>query len=124
MRFGTHPINLTLRFLLELAALGGLGYWGWTQHAGLPRWMLGIGLPIAAAVLWGTFAVPDDPSRSGNAPIPTPGWLRLVLELLLLGGGAWALAAAGQNTAAWIMAVITLLHYAASLDRITWLLKQ
>ena len=124
MNFGTHPINLTLRFLLELAALGGLGYWGWTQHTGLPRWILGIGLPIAAAILWGTFAVPDDPSRSGNAPIPTPGWLRLVLELLMLGAGAWALAAAGQNTAAWFMAVITLLHYAASLDRITWLLKQ
>jgi hypothetical protein len=78
---GSNPINLALRFILEIAALFALGYWGWTQHDGVWRFVWGIGLVILAAVIWGTFAVPDDPSRSGNAPVPVPGALRLVIEL-------------------------------------------
>ena len=35
-----HPINLALRFILELAALYALGYWGWTQHDGLVDWRM------------------------------------------------------------------------------------
>jgi hypothetical protein len=27
-----NPANLALRFVLELAALAALGYWGWTTH--------------------------------------------------------------------------------------------
>ncbi len=58
---GSHPLNLALRFLLELVALGAMGYWGWTQHEGTARWLWAIGLPLVAAVLWGTFAVPTTP---------------------------------------------------------------
>jgi hypothetical protein len=32
-----HPINLALRFLLELAAWGSMGYWGWQTHEGVMR---------------------------------------------------------------------------------------
>ncbi len=77
LTMGSHSLNLALRFLLELAALGAMGYWGWTQHEGPVRWRWAIGLPLVAAVLWGTFAVPNDPSRSGQAPVPIPGILRL-----------------------------------------------
>ena len=28
---GSHPINLTIRFLLELSALAAIGIWGWNQ---------------------------------------------------------------------------------------------
>ena len=55
---GSQPINLALRFLLELAALGAVAYWGWAQHDGLESWLWASGLPLIAAVLWGTFAVP------------------------------------------------------------------
>ena len=68
---GSHPLNLTLRFLLELAALIGFGYWGWGAAAGPLRWLLALGLPLLAAVLWGTFAVPDDPSDTHKQLTPS-----------------------------------------------------
>jgi len=120
---GTHPLNLTLRFLLELCAMFAMGYWGWTQHEGLARWLWTIGAPLVAAILWGTFAVPNDPSRSGNAPVPIPGVLRLLLELLIFAVGAIAFIASQQNSAAIVLAVTILFHYAISYDRILWLFK-
>lgn len=119
-----HPINHTLRFLLELSALFSMGYWGWTQHGRTMRFVWMIALPVIAAILWGTFAVPNDPSRSGKAPIPTPGILRLILELAIFGLGVWCLFSAGQPTWGWILGILVVLHYATSYDRIIWLLKQ
>jgi hypothetical protein len=120
---GSHPLNLAVRFLLELAALGALSYWGWTQHDGPARWLWAIGLPVVAAVLWGTFAVPNDPSRSGQAPVPTPGALRLLLELSLFAIGTIALIVSQRIYAGAALAIITIIHYIASYDRILWLLK-
>lgn len=121
---GSHPLNLILRFLLELSTMIAMGYWGWTQHEGLPRWFWTISLPLIAAILWGTFAVPNDPSRSGHAPIPTPGTIRLLLELLFFAVGVMALIASQHTTAGIILAVVTLFHYAISYDRILWLIRQ
>ena len=120
---GSHPLNLTLRFLLELCAMFAMGYWGWTQHEGLVRWIWTIGTPLIAAILWGTFAVPNDPSRSGNAPVPTPGALRLLLELLIFAVGTIALIASQQNSAGMVLAIVVIFHYAISYDRIFWLFK-
>jgi hypothetical protein len=51
--------NLALRFLLELAALAALGYWGATVDADTAaRVALGVGLPLAAALFWGMFVAP------------------------------------------------------------------
>jgi len=119
---GSHPLNLALRFILELVALASLGYWGWQQYDGVSQWLFCIGLPLIAAVVWGTFAVPDDPSRSGHAPIPTAGWLRLILELLVFASATLALWFSGQQPIAIGLAVVTVLHYMASYDRIQWLL--
>ncbi len=121
---GSHPLNLVLRFLLEIAALVAIGYWGFSQQTGLLRFLLGIGLPVIAAAIWATFAVPDDPSRSGRAPVPVPGVLRLVLELALFVSAVWALVDAGSPTLALIMASITVVHYALSYDRVAWLIRQ
>jgi len=118
---GNHPINLAIRFILELIALFALGYWGWTQHAGLARLIWTIGLPLVAAILWGTFRVPDDP---GKAPVPIPGFLRLLLELVILGIATWAFFASGLHTVGSIYGIIVLIHYLVSYDRIIWLLKQ
>jgi hypothetical protein len=120
---GSHPLNLTLRFLLELGAIAAMGYWGWTQHEGLARWLWTIGAPLIAAVLWGIFAVPNDPSRSGHAPVPTPGALRLLLELLIFAAGAIAFIASQQESAGIILAATVLFHYAISYNRILWLFK-
>lgn len=120
---GSHPLNLAVRFLLELSALGALGYWGWTQHDGPARWLWAIGVPLIAAVLWGTFAVPNDPSRSGQAPIPTPGTIRLLLEWSIFALGTVALIFSQRVSLGMALAVVTIAHYALSYDRILWLLK-
>ena len=121
---GSHPINLAVRFLLEIVGLIAIGYWGWQQVEGVGALVLTIGLPILAAILWGTFAVPNDPSRSGKAPVPVPGWLRLLLELAFFGFAVWSLYDVGESTVGLVLAVIVLIHYTLSYDRLLWLVKQ
>lgn len=122
---GSHPVNLAVRFLLEMAALIAIGYWGWQQSDNLLLQIgLALGLPLIAAILWGTFAVRDDPSRSGKAPVPVPGWVRLVLELALFAIATWTLFATGATISGWIMGVVTTIHYGLSYDRLHWLLRQ
>ena len=121
---GSHPLNLVLRFLLEIAALVAIGYWGFSQHAGIWRFVIGLGGPLIAAVLWGTFAVPDDPSRSGRAPVPVPGVVRLAFELAVFAFAAWALYDVGRPVLGLILAVVVIVHYLLSYDRITWLVRQ
>lgn len=121
---GSHPINLALRLILELAAYFALGYWGWTQHEGIWRFVWGIGLIVVAAVIWVTFAVPDDPSRSGKAPVPVLGAVRLILELAFFAAGTWAFFASNQPGWGLALGILTIIHYALSYDRIMWLLKR
>jgi hypothetical protein len=121
---GSHPINLALRLFLEIAAYVSMAYWGWTQHDGLLRFVWAIGLPLVWAIFWGTFNVPDDPSRSGKAPVRVPGIVRLLLELAFFATGAWALYAAGYIIWAIIFAALVVIHYALSYDRIAWLLRR
>ena len=121
---GSHPVNLALRFILEIAGLVALGWWGWNQGEGILRFVLAFGIPILAAVLWGTFAVPDDPSRSGKAPGQVPGIVRLLLELAFFVSATWSLFAVGAATLGWIYGIAVLVHYVASYDRILWLVRQ
>lgn len=54
-----HAVNEGLAFVVELLALGALAWWG--AEAGSGLWLhllLGIGLPLVAAVAWGFFASP------------------------------------------------------------------
>lgn len=121
---GSHPLNLALRLLLELAAYLAMAYWGWTQHSGILQFVWAIGLPLFWMILWGTFAVPDDPSRSGKAPVPVPGFVRLLLEAAYFATAIWATNASGFSIAAIIFAVVVVVHYLLSYDRIRWLLNQ
>ncbi len=118
---GSHPINLALRFLLEIGALLALGVWGWQKSEGWMRFVLVFGLPGLAAALWATFRVPGDP---GAAPVAVPGLLRLALELGLFAIATWALYSNQAVTLAWIFATLVVLHYIASYDRVLCLLKQ
>jgi len=115
--------NLTLRFLLEVAALISLGMWGSTLAEGAAGIFLMLLIPAIAAILWGTFNVKGDPSRSGKAPVPVPGWVRLTLELVFFGVSAWALATI-QTSAGIGFGLIVIIHYLFSIDRIKWLLSQ
>lgn len=121
---GSHPLNLGLRFVLELTALCGMGIWGHAQTTTNWRWIVALALPLAAAAIWGTFAVPGDPSRSGSAPVAVPGSLRLALELLVFGAGVAGFVLAGWRTTGLAMATLVVIHYASSWDRITWLVQR
>ena len=116
--------NLALRLGLEIGALIGLGLAAWTQTDGAARWVAVVAVPLAAAALWGTFNVVDDPSRSGEAPVEVPGWVRLTVELLVLGGGWVAYGIAGYPAIGAAFAALTLLHYGAGRARLRWLLSR
>lgn len=108
--------NLALRFFLELAALAALGYAGFTAELGwAPRLLLGIGVPLVAAVAWGMLRVPDDP---GPAPVAVDGRLRLLIEALVLGGAVAALYLAGRPTLATVFAAVLVAHYVLLAERV------
>ena len=119
-----HPLNLAIRFGLEIGAILSFGIWGFRQADDWLRYLLAILLPLLFALLWGVFAVSGDPSRSGKTVVPTPGPIRLILELVLFGGAAWMLIHLGYAKLGWIFAGLVFLHYASSYDRIAWLWKQ
>lgn len=119
-----NSINLLLRFLLELAALFALGLWGKNFTEGWLAYLLAVGLPLLVASVWGTFAVPEDPSRSGKAPLPVSGLLRLMIELLIFAIAVWSLYDLALLVYAWILGVLVSTHYVFSYDRIKWLLKR
>ena len=119
-----NPINLALRFLLEVVALGALGWWAWAQTESWWRTPLAIAVVLLTAVLWGTFAVPNDPSRGGSGLVQVPGLARLALELLIFGAAAFALKGLGWPTLATAFTILVLLHYAWSYERVAWLVKQ
>ena len=98
--------TLALRFLLELCALGALGYWGFKTGGGaLAKVGLGLGVPLVAAVVWGTFVAP-------KALVKVPGAARLLVELGVFASATAALYAAGSTR------VATALMLAYVLDRI------
>jgi len=112
----TNPINLSVRFLLEIAMLVILGLWGWRLTTAWCHYIYVIGIPLNAAILWGIFRIPNDPKP---APVAIPGILRLLLELGLFGLSVWILFDMKYDKLACIIAIIVILHYIISYDR-TW----
>jgi Protein of unknown function (DUF2568) len=92
-------ITVTVRFLLELAALGALGWWGWrTGGPTAVKLALAAGAPLVAATAWGLFVAP-------KATIVIGAWPRFGFELLVFGGAAVALLAIEETTAAEVFGV-------------------
>lgn len=92
--------NLALRFVLELCALGALGYWGFETGSGaIMKLGFGIGAPLVAAVVWGTFLSP-------KAPVALPGILVFILQVLVFGAALAGLVATGHRTLALVFGVI------------------
>ncbi|KPL14120.1 MAG: hypothetical protein AMS26_11820 [Bacteroides sp. SM23_62] len=120
---GSNPINLAVRFLLEISALLTMGIWGWRQSETWLRFDLTFGIPVMAALIWGLFAVPDDPSRSGSVPIPVPGIIRLVMEIAFFVSVIWILYHLHYVRLSWILGLTVTIHYAISYDRVLWLIR-
>ena len=98
---GLRGVVLTVRFLCELALLAALAYWGLSVGNGGTPWLLGIGAPLVAAIVWGALVAP-------KARWPLPLQVRLVTELLLFAAAARALAVAGQPVLAVVLAGVAL----------------
>jgi len=116
----TNPINLTIRFLLEILMLVVLGCWGWHLTANWYKYLLAAGLPTIAATLWGVFRIQNDPKP---APVETPGPVRLLLELGLFGLAVWGLYDLGYHKAGLITGIVVVIHYLVSYDRTRAMLR-
>ncbi|WP_462186524.1 MULTISPECIES: YrdB family protein [unclassified Frankia] len=75
-----------------------------------------VGLPVAVATLWGVFATAGA-QASGRTVVETPGPVRLLLELTVLGGAALALYMARARRPALVVAVLLLVLLAITHDR-------
>lgn len=98
------PINLAVRFLLELCLLAALGYWGFqTGQVLVGKIGLGIGLPLGAALIWGIFLAPASDRR-------LPGPWRLLVELLPFGVALAALYSTQQHFLALSFGLVYLIN--------------
>lgn len=120
---GSHPLNLTVRFILEITVLIAVGVWAFSKSNGLDAYMYGICAPILMATVWGVFAVPNDPSRSGKTVIKTLGVVRLILEIIFFSIGSYGLYNLHYINLSYAFSGITIFHYLFSKDRIKWLLN-
>lgn len=116
--------QLGLRFALEVSALLALGRYAGGLGRGAWSYIAALGVPAFVALVWATFAVQGDPSRSGKAPIPVPGVLRLAIELAVFLGGAAALAVRQSWVAFALFMVALVVHHAMTTERLAWLLRQ
>ena len=89
-------LGATLAFLAELGSLAALAFWGFTvPSGGAARVLLGVGLPVAAALLWGLFAAPRAVVRIIALVVLT--------KVAVQGGAVAALAVAGHP---WLAVVL------------------
>src|SRR4051812_9929124 len=92
--------NLALAFALELAMLAAFAFWGFgAVDNTILRFVLGLGTPMIVAGIWGMYLSP-------RAAKPISPQVKVILEVVLFGSAALALAAAGQVTLAVIFAVV------------------
>jgi len=113
--------NEVLRFLLELAALAFLGWWGATVlESTIGSVALAIALPLVAATAWGLFRVPNDPKP--NPPVEVPGPVRLLIELAVFGSGLAAALSLSMDLA-YFFGMLLLVHHAAGYRRTLRLLR-
>ncbi|MFF7542802.1 YrdB family protein [Streptomyces canus] len=90
--------NLGVLFLVELGALAGAAYWGFTQDVGA-SWLLGLAAPAVLVALWALFGSPRAKYKARGAG-------RVGFEVFWFGAGALALFAAGAHVWAFALAVV------------------
>lgn len=113
--------TLALRLLLELGLFTGIIGASILNFDGGVVWVAAIVGILFTAGVWGVFAVANDPSRSGKTVAPTPGSVRLVMELGLFAAvTAWLILGGGYIFGA-LLGGGVIVHYASWPARIRWL---
>ena len=118
------PASLWFRFLLELTGLVFGGLWGYRLDNGPPRYFFTLGIPLIMAIVWGVFNVPDDPGRTGMAPVPVSGRLRILIETGVFSFAVFAAWGTAGKWAALAYIVLILLHVWLLRDRFRWLYRK
>lgn len=97
-------INLTLRFILELAGISALGYAGFQMSSNvLVRWLVVIGAPLVLIVAWALLVAPN--TENGlSQPVKD------AIGTVLLLSAAVALGIVGQVRYAAILGIVVLLN--------------
>ncbi|MZD05673.1 DUF2568 domain-containing protein [Streptomyces sp. SID5785] len=92
--------NLAVLFVIEMAALGAVGAYGFTRDVATPlAWLYGLlGLAVMITA-WALFGSP-------KARWKTRGAARVAFELVWFGAGVAALALSGQYVWAAVLAVV------------------
>jgi hypothetical protein len=93
-------VSAGLRFLLELAGLAAVAYWGVTVGDGLLQQVsLAVGAVVLLAGVWGLFVAPKAGRRLGDP-------LRLVVELVVFGVAVGALLSVGAVVVGLVFGVL------------------
>jgi hypothetical protein len=101
-------LNLALAFLLELALLAAVAYWGSQLSASTAvRWIVAVGAPLSLAVIWSLIASPDANWRLPPTPL-------VAFKLLVFTLGAALLFASGQRALGIGLEAIALINLALS----------
>src|SRR5262249_2753868 len=118
------PVHLAIRFALELALLAALAYWGWhLGDGGIAGVLLAVVIPVATGLMWGIFRSRGD-TGPAESTVAMPGWLRLALELALIGLAAYGVWTSGSRAAAETLLTAFALHYAVTWERAAWLVRR
>ena len=97
-------LNMAVAFILELAMLAAFAWWGFhTGDSTIVRILLGIGVPVLVAVIWGIFMAPNSSRRFKGAAY-------LLLKIVLFGLAVAALVAVGQMILGIILGVVFLVN--------------
>jgi hypothetical protein len=99
-------VNAGLRFVLELAGIVAVAWWGVHAADGAAGWLLGIGAAVAFIAVWGLFVAP-------RARYPQTPRVRLIVGTAILEVAALLLGMSGSTTAAAILAGLVALNAVA-----------
>jgi hypothetical protein len=119
-----HPVGFpdVVMFVLEVAMWASFGWIGWTVGEGVTRWLFAAGFAAAAILIWGIFRTPGMPPAGKPGVFPTPGPVRLVLEVGLFALAGYGLWVTGYRWIAETLWTFAALNYILSFSRIRWLL--
>ncbi|WP_441249263.1 YrdB family protein [Kitasatospora sp. McL0602] len=107
-----HIFNEGLAFILEVAALAALCWWGFSTGSNVGvHLLLGLGTPVLAAVVWGMFAAPK-----ARFQVPLSGVL--TVKFLVFASATVGLWVIDRHTLSLVFGVVALINTAvATTDR-------
>lgn len=117
----TPPIQVAIRGLLGCVLIAAYVVWGWhVGGGGIPGVVLALVLASTAASAWAVFRTRGEPPGR-HAIVAVGGRLRLVIEVAIIGIGAYGLWVGWNRSAAETMLTAFGVHSALTWERLVWL---